>query len=119
MPAWMSALDEVGPRKALVLGLGLAAANPKNIVLTAAGAASIPQAGLTGGDAVAAVAVFVALGSITVAGSVVAYLVATDRAAPALAGLKDFMVDNEAAIMVVVLVLIGAKLLGDGLGVLG
>ena len=57
---------------------------------------------------------FTALGSITVAGSVLFYLLA-DRAARPLAAVKQFMADNNAVIMMVVLLLLGAKLLGDGL----
>ena len=59
---------------------------------------------------------FTALGSITVAGSVLFHLLAGDRAARPLAAVKQFMADNNAAIMMVVLLLLGAKLLGDGLG---
>lgn len=32
-PSWMASLDSVSPSRALVLGLGLAGANPKNFVL--------------------------------------------------------------------------------------
>ena len=42
--------------------------------------------------------------------------VAGDRAARPLAAVKQFMADNNAVIMMVVLLLLGAKLLGDGLG---
>ena len=46
------------------------------------------------------------------------YLVAPGRAARPLDALKRFMSDNNAVIMMVVLLLLGAKLLGDGLAVL-
>jgi hypothetical protein len=62
--------------------------------------------------------VFVALGSVTVAGSVLFYLLDAGRAARPLAAVKRFMADNNAVIMMVVLLLLGAKLLGDGLAVL-
>ncbi len=83
-------------------------------MLTAA--ASIAEAGLGAADTAIAVAVFTALGSITVAGSVLFDLLAGDRAGRPLAAVKQFMADNNAAIMMVVLLLLGAKLLGDGLG---
>jgi hypothetical protein len=50
-----------------------------------------------------------------VAGSVLFYLLDADRAARPLAAVKQFMSDNNAVIMMVVLLLLGAKLLGDGL----
>ena len=59
---------------------------------------------------------FVAIASISVVGPVVAYLVAPEEAAGALGHLKVFMVDNNAVIVMIVLLLLGAKLLGQGLG---
>ena len=46
------------------------------------------------------------------------YLVDSERAACPLDAIKRFMSDNNAVIMMVVLLLLGAKLLGDGLAVL-
>ena len=103
---------------ALGLGVLLAAVNPKNLALTLAAAASLAQAGLSAGGDVVGVAVFVAIGSLTVAGPVVAYLLMGERAERMLTGIKQFMSDNNAVIMMVVLLLLGAKLLGDGLAVL-
>jgi threonine/homoserine/homoserine lactone efflux protein len=115
-PAWMATVDTITPLKAVLLGLALSAANPKNLALTAAAAASIAQAGLDAAETAVAVAAFVVLGSVTVAGSVLLYVVAPRRAERPLAGIKQFMADHSAVIMMVVLLLMGAKLLGDGLG---
>ena len=49
MPAWMAAIDRFTAVKSLGLGALLSAVNPKNLALTAAAAASIAQAGLSGG----------------------------------------------------------------------
>lgn len=114
-PAWMATIDTAPPSRALVLGLALSAANPKNLALTLAAAASIAEAGLDGGDAAVAVAVFVVIGSLTVAGAVLAYLVDAGRAERPLGALREFMSANNAVIMMVVLLLLGAKMLGDGL----
>ena len=81
MPKWMSTVDSFAPGKSLVLGAALSGANPKNLALTLAAAASIAQAGLDGGESAIAVAVFVVLGSLTVAGPVLFYVFASDRAA--------------------------------------
>ena len=43
------------------------------------------------------------------------HLLAGGRAARPVASVKQFMADNNAVIMMVVLLLLGAKLLGDGL----
>ena len=117
-PKWMATIDTAPPSKAAVLGAALSGANPKNLALTLAAAASIAEAGLDQADEAIAIAVFVALGSATVAGAVLFYLVDAKRAAPPLDAIKRFMSDNNAVIMMVVLLLLGAKLLGDGLAVL-
>ena len=118
MPKWMATIDTASPSKAGVLGAALSGANPKNLALTLAASASIAEAGLDQADTAIAVAAFVALGSVTVAGAVLFYFVDAKRAGPALDSIRRFMSDNNAVIMMVVLLLLGAKLLGDGLGVL-
>ncbi len=116
MPKWMSSIDHVSTPRAVGLGLLLSAANPKNLALTLSAAASIAQAGVTGADTVIAVAVFVAVASLTVVGAVVFSLVAPAAAAGPLARIKVFMAAHSALIMVVLLVIIGVKVLADGLG---
>ncbi|HET8754841.1 MAG TPA: GAP family protein [Solirubrobacteraceae bacterium] len=117
-PGWMATIDRASPPRAAVLGAALSAANPKNLALTLTAAASIGEADLDSTDTVIAVAVFTALGSISVGGAVGFYLLAGDRAARPLAVVKQFMADNNAVIMMVILLLLGAKLLGDGLAYL-
>jgi threonine/homoserine/homoserine lactone efflux protein len=91
MPGWMATVDSATPRRALALGAALSAANPKNLALTLAAAASIAEAGI---------------------------LLAPERAARPLEAVRRFMAANNAVIMMIVLLLLGAKLLGDGLTVL-
>ena len=114
-PKWMAAVDTVTPPRAALLGAALSSANPKNLALTIAAAASIAEAGLDQGDTAIAVAAYVILGSVTVAGAVLFYLIDAKRAARPLAAVKQFMSEHNAVIMMVVLLLLGAKLLGDGL----
>lgn len=115
MPKWMQTIDTFTPGKSLGLGAALSGANPKNLALTLAAAASIAQAGLSTGESAIAVAVFVVLGSLTVAGPVLFYVFASAKAAAPLGTIKEFMSDHNAVIMMVVLLVLGAKLLGAGL----
>jgi threonine/homoserine/homoserine lactone efflux protein len=115
MPKWMQSIDAFTPVKSLVLGAALSGANPKNLALTLAAAASIAQAGLDGGQSAVAVAVFVVLGSVTVAGPVLFFLFASSAATGPLGAIKEFMSAHNAVIMMVVLLVLGAKLLGDGI----
>jgi len=115
MPAWMGTVDSMSAPKSLLLGAALSGANPKNLALTAAAAAAIAQAGLSTGDETIAIALFVAIGSCTVVGAVLGYLIAPRQVEGPLASVREFMGDNNATIMMVVLLLLGAKFLGDGL----
>jgi len=115
LPGWMASIESVSPAKALALGAGLSAANPKNLALTLAAAAIIAEAGLDTSDTAIALAVFVAIGSATVVGAVLFALVAPTRAHRSLGRVKQFMAANNATIMMVVLLILGAKFLGDGL----
>lgn len=115
-PEWMASISSITAPRAALLGAGLSGANPKNLALTLAASASISEAGLDPADSALAILVYVALGSITVAGSVLFFFLSPGRAAGPLAAVGQFMSDNSAVIMMVVLLLLGAKLLGDGLG---
>ena len=118
MPRWMASFDNPTPRSAMLLGVALSGANPKNLALTLAAAATIAEAGLDNAEMVIALVVFIALGSAAVAGPVVFYLVDAERAARPLAAIRRYMSENNAVITTVVLLLLGAKLLGDGLAIL-
>jgi threonine/homoserine/homoserine lactone efflux protein len=115
MPKWMQAIDQFSPTKSIGLGALLSGGNPKNLALTVAAAASIAQAGLSSGGTTVAIAVFVLIGSVTVGGPVIFYLAVTDRAARPLAQIKQFMSDHNAVIMMIVLLVLGAKLIGNGI----
>ena len=77
----MAAIDGFTAGKSLGLGALLSGVNPKNLALTLASAASIAQAGLSNGQSAIAVAVFVVIGSLTVAGPVLFFVIAPSRAA--------------------------------------
>ena len=115
MPSWMTSIDSISPMRAILLGVALSAANPKNLALTFAASAAIANAGLDGTDTAIAVATFVVIGSATVVGAVAFYLAAPRTAERPLAAVKQFMSDNNATIMMVILLLLGAKILGDAL----
>lgn len=116
LPGWIDAVDHFGPPKALGLGLLLSAANPKNLALTVAAAASISQTGADGADAVAAELVFLVIASSTVVGLVLVHLVAGARVADGLDRLKTTMANHSAVIMAVICWVLAAKLIGDGTG---
>lgn len=82
------------------------------------GAVSIAQTGISTGDQALALIIFVAIASAGVGIPFTLRLSLGDRATHALEGIKTWMAANNDAIMAVVLLVIGSKLLGDGIGTL-
>jgi hypothetical protein len=115
MPKWMAGVDGLAPGKALGLGALLSSVNPKNLILTVAAAAGLSQLGLTNGDVVGSLVVFVVLASITIAGPVLYYLIGGDRAQSRLDDLKAWLMQNNTAVMAVLLLVFGVVLIGKGL----
>jgi threonine/homoserine/homoserine lactone efflux protein len=114
-PKWMGAIDGFTTPKALGAGAVLSGANPKNLLLAVAAATAIAQTGAAGGEQAAAYAVFALIGTIGVAVPVVIYFALGERAGPLLDRLKSWMAQNKPVIMAVLLLIIGAKLIGDAI----
>jgi len=118
MPTWMASIDRFTAVKSFGLAALLSGVNPKNLGLTIAAASSIGAAGLTGSEEAVVVAVYVLIASCTLMVPVIGYLVAGDRMRPALDAMKAWLLANDATVMSVLFVVLGAKLLGDGISVL-
>jgi threonine/homoserine/homoserine lactone efflux protein len=114
-PRWMSAIDAFTPVKAFGLAVLLGAVNPKNLLLVVSGAAAIAAATSQTSEQLGALAVFVVVASLGVAAPVVIYLAMGSRAATLLDALKVWMIQNNAVIMAVLLLVLGAKMIGDGI----
>lgn len=117
MPGWMDGLAEFTALKALGLGFVLSALNPKNLGLTIAAMASVTAAGLSTGEEIGVLVVFVLIASLTVALPVVLNLVMGSKATGTLTQMKDWLIANNNTVMMVLFLVIGAKLLGDGIAV--
>ena len=116
MPKWMRALDSFTPGRSLAIGVLLSGVNPKNLMLNAAAAASIAQAGLSGGEQAVVLVVLVLLGSLGIIAPVAIYFAMGDRAAPVLDEWKAWLAANNATVMTVLFVVFGAVLIGKGIG---
>jgi len=116
MPKWMATIDKFTPGKAFGFAALLAGVNPKNLGLTLAAALSIAQANLSGAQAWIVLAVFVIIASLTVAVPVLYYLFAGQSAEKTLTSWKAWLVANNATVMCILLLVLGALLLGQGLG---
>jgi len=115
MPKWMAAIDKFTAGKSTAIGFVLAAVNPKNLTLTLAAAATIAATGLSTTDSYIVLAVFVVIGTLGLAIPIGIYFLGGDKAAQTLEELHHWLAIHNAAIMSVLFVVIGAKLLGNGL----
>jgi hypothetical protein len=116
LPTWMATIDDIRPLAACGLAALLAGVNPKNLLLAIGGAASIAQTGISGGEQAIAYLVFALVGTLGVGIPVGIYFALGPRADKPLAGLKDWMGAHNAAIMSVLCLVIGIKLIGDAIG---
>jgi threonine/homoserine/homoserine lactone efflux protein len=116
MPKWMQAIDTFTTGRSLVFGVLLSGVNPKNLALTIAAATTIAQTGISGGESAGALIVFILIGSLSILTPVFIYFALGTRAAVILDELKTWMAGHNAAIMTVLLLVLGAKLIGDAVG---
>jgi threonine/homoserine/homoserine lactone efflux protein len=114
-PGWMRAIDDFTPTKAGGAGFALSALNPKNVLLTVAAGAEIAEVGLPAGQQVAVLAAFAVLASVGVLTPLTLAVVLGEDSRRPLDRLRAWMARNNAVIMAVLLLLIGAKLVGDAI----
>jgi hypothetical protein len=115
MPGWMRSVERFDALRSLGVGAFLSGLNVKNLLLAVAAAAAIAKTGIPGGQQAAAYAVFAVISTVTVAAPVVLYLTMGERSERLLARLKSWMSRNNAVIMSVLCLVIGAKLIGDAI----
>jgi threonine/homoserine/homoserine lactone efflux protein len=115
MPKWMKSIDRFTAGRAAVFGALLSAANPKNLLLLAGAAVAIAQTGASAGSQAVALAVFIIIATLGTGTPVAIYFILGERSKPILDDLKAWMRQNNAAIMAVLCLVIGAKLIGDSI----
>jgi Sap, sulfolipid-1-addressing protein len=89
--------------------------NPKNLALCVSGGVAVGTGSLSGGQAVVAVAAFVAVAASTVTLPVLCYLVARDDMRYLLDALHRWLVEKT-TVIAVLLSVIGVVLIGNGVG---
>ncbi|WP_280232910.1 GAP family protein [Nocardia cyriacigeorgica] len=115
-PGWMRAIDQLGFGKAAGLGVVLSAVNPKNLLLCVSAGVVIGTGGLSAQGDIVAVIVFTILAASTVLVPVLGYAVAADRLRGGLDAMKVWLQDNNHLVMAIVLLVMGAVVLGKGIG---
>jgi Sap, sulfolipid-1-addressing protein len=115
MPGWMRSLTNLTPARAGVTGAVLAVVRPEVLLICVAAGLAIGSAGLDVTRAWISAAIFVGVAASTIALPVLAYAAAGGRLDDPLARLKDWMERHNAAMLAVVLILIGLLVLYKGI----
>ena len=115
LPAWVKRIDTFTPVKSAGMGALLSAVSPKNLLLVVGAAAAIAQTGASAGRQAVALTVFIVLATLGVGAPVAIYFLMGDRATGILDELHDWMVRENATMIAVICLIIGAKLIGDAI----
>lgn len=113
-PKWLAVVERFGPRRCFVWGFLLAGLNPKNIALTATGAVHLSLYARSLSSEIVGVVVFLLLASSTVAAPFALYLALGARAEPHLQRIRGWFARNNEAVIVMLFLIFGIKLIGDG-----
>ncbi|MET7441167.1 GAP family protein [Streptomyces sp. NPDC004082] len=114
-PGWMKAIDTFTPGKSAGLAAALAVANPKNLVLAVGGAVSIAASTASTGGKTAAALLMVLIASLCTLLPLGVYLLGGQKSAKVLGEWKAWMAAHNTAIMTTVLIILGAKYIGDAI----
>ncbi len=117
-PPLLRAIDGAGTIGVLGIGFALAAFNPKDMLLAAAGGAEIASSDLADAATLAAVALFTAIAASTAIAPVATYLIAGERLDELLHRSRAWLIRHNPVVMAVVLAAIGALFVVEGVQIL-
>lgn len=116
VPGWLASIADASPTRGLVLGALITAGNPKELAIVLAAGVVVGGATLGAAQEALVVLLFVAVAGLSVTLPLLATLVAPTRVAPWLDRLRAWLTANTSLIMGVLLLVIGATVLGNAIG---
>jgi len=116
LPAWMNSVETISPTRAFTLALLLSTVNPKNLALLLGAVAGLGQLDLATDDAVVALAVFVAVSSLSIVIAVAYDLFGGASARVKLDEMKDWLTVHNSAVMATLFLVFGVVLISRGIG---
>ena len=114
-PGWLRSFSKLSPVRAAVTGAALVAIRPEVLIMCAAAGLAIGTGGLSTAAVWISGLVFVIVSASTVAVPILGFLAAGDRLDDTLERVKVWMEENHAAMMAVILVVIGLIVLYNGI----
>lgn len=115
VPKWMQNIDAITVAGALGLGLVLVVVNPKNIVMSAKAGTEVGLLAIPTVDTVIALVVFALIAASSVLLPVIGYLVAADRFREPLKRARTWLLQENPAIMAVLLLTMGVSFISSGI----
>ena len=115
VPKLITRLESVGIFQSAMTGFIFSAIYPKNLVLVIAGAVVIDRVVPLFTMQLIALLVFTALASLSIASPIIAYFLETQKVKVMLVQWKSWLVDNNATILIILLLIFGMLLLGRGI----
>jgi hypothetical protein len=114
IPKWLSAAGSLGPWPAFGLAVALNF-RPKGILLSAAAGLSFRAHNLTLGQTTALILVYIAIAASAVAVPVIASMTNPVKTERRLIGARDWVTQNNRIVSVLIMILIGVVIVGNGL----
>src|SRR5262245_40991941 len=109
----METIDSIGPGGAFGLAFILSGVNRKNLLINVGAAVKIGQAALDATQTVIVTIIYILIASISIIGPVVYYQLAGEKAEKTLTSMKGWLIQNNTAVMAVLLIVFGVKFVGD------
>jgi hypothetical protein len=117
-PKWMAGIEDFTPGRSLVVGVGIGALNPKNLVVGLAAAVVIAAGDLSTGGEVATIVAYAVFASLGVLAPLVVAIAMGPRADDLLGEWRSWLVANNDVVMAVLLTVIGVAVAGKGVAAL-
>jgi hypothetical protein len=118
IPKMLVRLETIGMVHSLAMGFLFTAINPKNLVLTAAGAATIDSSMLAPNSQIIALSIFTTIASLSVALPLAAYFIARQSVEGMFARWKDWLIANNVTALILLLLVFGTILIGRGMKII-
>ena len=115
LPGWLQSVDRFTPARTLAMGLGLFLLNPIDVSCAVIGALTVVLSGISTTAQVAVLAVFIAVGSISVAIPVIILQIRGDAAKDSLERMRAWIAGNPHVLKAALLVVIAIMQLSKGL----
>ncbi len=116
LPKWMASIEDFNAIKSAGLAFVLSAANPKNLLMFVAAGTALGESGVSTGTGIVALIIFTVLAASSVLVPVLGYLFASEKVKPWLDELREWLQQNNAAVMSVLFLVLGVSQLGKGIG---